>query len=78
MLSGERKGRFHAIKHGTTPCSNFVDAAGPLTAFALIGHLAMFAGVGKKLEWDVEKMECTNVPEVNQYARRDYRKGWEV
>lgn len=69
---------FHAIKQGTTPCSNFIDSAGPLTAFALGGHLAMFAGVGKKLEWDVEKMTCTNVPEVNQYARRDYRKGWEV
>ncbi len=69
---------YHAIKHGTTPCSNFVDAAGPLTAFALAGHLAMFAGVGRKLEWDVEKMTCTNVPKVNRYVRRTYRKGWEV
>ena len=32
----------------------------------------------KKLEWDVERMECTNLPEVNRYVRRDYRKGWEV
>jgi len=69
---------FHAIKHGTTPCSNFVDAAGPLTAFALIGHLAMFAGVGKKLVWDVEKMRCTNLPKINELVRRTYRKGWEV
>lgn len=47
-------------------------------AFVLTGHLAMNAGVGKKLEWDVEKMHCTNVPEINQYVRRSYRKGWEV
>jgi len=69
---------FHALKNGGTPCSNFVDAAGPLTAFALTGHLAMFAGVGKKLEWDVEKMQVTNLPEINKYVRRTYRKGWEV
>jgi predicted dehydrogenase len=69
---------FHAIKNNGTPCSNFVDAAGPLSAFVLTGHLAMFAGVGKKLEWDVEKMQCTNLPEINQYVKRTYRKGWEV
>jgi predicted dehydrogenase len=69
---------FACIKTGGMPVSNFIDAAGPLTAFALTAHLAMFAGVGKKLEWDVEKMECTNVPEVNKYLKREYRKGWEV
>ena len=69
---------FHAIKHGGTPCSNFPDAAAPLAAFVLTGHLAMFAGVGKKLEWNVEKMECTNLPEINRLVRREYRKGWEV
>jgi len=69
---------FHGIRNGTTPCSNIPDSAGPLTAFALCGHLAMFAGAGKKIEWDVEKMECTNVPEINRFVRRTYRKGWEV
>jgi len=69
---------FHACKQGTTPCSNFTDAAGPLTAFALTGHLAMFAGVGKRVEWDVEQMKCTNLPEINQHLRRSYRPGWEV
>jgi hypothetical protein len=49
-----------------------------LTSFALAGHLAQFAGVGKKLEWDVEKMKCTNLPEINRYVRRTYRSGWEV
>ena len=69
---------FYAIKNGGTPCSNFVDVAGMFTAFVLTGHLAQFAGVGKKIEWDVEKMECTNMPEINRHVRREYRKGWEV
>jgi predicted dehydrogenase len=69
---------FYAMKNGGKPCSNFIDSAGPLTAFALTGHLAMFAGVGKKLEWDVEKMQCINMPEINRCVRREYRRGWEV
>jgi hypothetical protein len=69
---------YHAVKNGTTPCSNFTDSAGPLTAFALSGHLTQFAGVGQRIEWDVEKMECTNRPEINRYVRREYRAGWEL
>jgi predicted dehydrogenase len=69
---------FHAIKNGGRPCSAFDDVSGMFTAFALTGHLAQFAGVGKKLEWDVEKMQCTNFPEINRHVRREYRKGWEV
>jgi hypothetical protein len=34
--------------------------------------------VGKKLEWDVENMKCTNMREINKYVGRTYRKGWEV
>jgi predicted dehydrogenase len=69
---------FHAIRHGGTPCSNFPDSAAPLTAFALLGYLAQCAGPGTKLDWDVEQMRCTNVPEVNRRVRRRYRSGWEV
>jgi len=69
---------FHAIKNDGTPCSNFPGSAGPLTAFALTGHLAMFAGAGKRLQWDVEKMRVTNMPEINTYVARSYRKGWEL
>jgi len=69
---------FYAIKNGGKPCSSFDDVSGRFTAFALTGHLAQFAGVGKKVEWDVEKMQCTNLPEINRYVRREYRKGWEV
>ncbi len=44
----------------------------------LTGVLASRAGMGKKLEWDVEKLACVNVAEVNQWVKREYRKGWEV
>ncbi len=69
---------FHALKNGGTPCSDFVTSAGPLTAFQLTGHLATLAGVGNKVEWDVEKACCTNRPELNRYVGREYRKGWEL
>ena len=44
----------------------------------LTGQLAMFAGAGKKLEWDVAAMKCINHDEVNQFIHRTYRPGWEV
>jgi len=69
---------FHCIKNGGTPASNFPDQATPLTSFVLAGHLAQYAGIGKTVEWDVEKMKCTNLPELNAHIRRTYREGWEV
>jgi predicted dehydrogenase len=72
------KGDFlEACKGGEAASSNF-DVSGPFTEFVLTGVLASRAGAGKKLEWDVEKLRCANVDEVNQWLRRDYRKGWEV
>ena len=68
----------YCLKNGGTPCSSFAEAAAPLTTFAQTSHLAQFAGVGKKLVWDVEKMQCVNMPDINRYTRRDYRKGWEL
>jgi predicted dehydrogenase len=69
---------YACIRTGGTPVSNFIDAAGPLTAMALTGHLAQYAGTGSKIEWDVENMQCTNRPEINKFVRREYRRGWEV
>ena len=69
---------YHAIRNGTVPVSNFPDQATPLTAFVLSGLLAQRAGVGEKVEWDVEKAECTNMPELDEYVGRTYREGWEV
>ncbi len=67
-----------ACKGGEPASGNFVDYSGPFTEFVLTGVLAIRAGQGKKLEWDVERLACANVAEVNQWVKRDYRKGWEV
>jgi len=69
---------YWCIRNNGTPASNFPGAAAPLTALALTGHLAQFAGTGSRIEWDAVKMQCTNRPEINQYVKRSYRKGWEV
>jgi hypothetical protein len=68
---------YQAIRGGSAPVANF-NYAGPFTEFILSGQLAMLAGPGKKLEWDAAAMKCTNVPDLNQYVQRSYRKGWEV
>ena len=61
---------------GAPPCSNFPDVSGPYIEALLVGNLAMRAGVGKKIEWDGAAMKCTNLPELNQYVKREYRSGW--
>ena len=68
---------FQAIRGGSPPVASFSYAA-PFTEFILTGQLAMFAGPGKKLEWDAAATKCTNFPDVNQYVQRSYRKGWEA
>ncbi|MCX7012797.1 MAG: gfo/Idh/MocA family oxidoreductase, partial [Candidatus Sumerlaeota bacterium] len=32
--------------------------------------------VGKKLEWDAEKLAATNCPEVEPFIKKTYRQGW--
>jgi hypothetical protein len=69
---------FWAIKNDGVPCSNFADYSGRFTEMILTGQLAMFAGPGKKVRWDVAAMRCTNLDDLNQFVHRSYRKGWEV
>lgn len=69
---------YWCIRNQGVPASNFPDAAAPLTAIALTGHLAQFAGKGSKVVWDADKLECTGQPALNQYVGRTYRPGWEV
>jgi len=66
-----------ACKDGKPASSNF-DYSGPLTEMVLLGCLAERAGVGKHVEWDAEKVEVTNLPELNRLVRRESRKGWEL
>jgi len=49
-----------------------------LTEFAILGNLAQHVGEGKKVEWDGPNMKVTNLPELNQWVKRPYRKGWEI
>jgi len=32
----------------------------------------------KKLLWDGNQMQITNLEEANQFVGRDYRKGWQL
>ena len=64
-----------ACKGGRPAFSNF-DHAGPLTEFVLLGNFALRAGSGKRVEWDGPNMKSTNMPELNQFVKREYRKGW--
>lgn len=47
-----------------------------VTETILLGGVALRAG--KKVVYDSEKVEITNVPEANPYLTREYRKGWEM
>jgi predicted dehydrogenase len=62
-----------ACKGGSKPLSNF-DYAGPLTEAILLGNVA--ARTDGKLAWDGPAMRVTNIPEMNEHLRRQYRTGW--
>ena len=53
--------------------SNFAYA-GPFTEAILLGNIAL--RMGRRLEWDGENMQFTNLPEANQYVSNEYRAGW--
>lgn len=60
-----------ACKGGPTPGSNF-DYAAPLTEMVLLGNLAIRVN-GKRIEWDTQNMQVTNMPELNIFIRPTYR-----
>jgi predicted dehydrogenase len=62
-------------KGGPMSLSNF-DYASRLTEAMLVGVLAV--RLGKKIEWDTEKMQATNAPEAAPIIKREYRRGWTV
>ena len=65
-----------ACREGKTETAASFDYGAQLTEFTLLGNLAQHAGVGKKVEWDGPNMKVTNLPELNQWLKRPYRKGW--
>ena len=70
---GHHQEWIEACKGGPKPGSNF-DYAGPMTESVLLGNIAIRAG--QKLEWDPAEKKVANVPEANQWLRREYRAGW--
>jgi predicted dehydrogenase len=70
---GHHKEWIEAIKTGGKTTCQF-DYSGPLTETALLGNVAY--RVGKKLEWDAQKLSATNCREADQFIQHHYRKGW--
>lgn len=67
-----------AVRAGKTETSVSFDYGTRLTEFAILGNLAMQAGVNRKVIWDGPKMKVTNLPELNQWMKRESRKGWRI
>ena len=59
--------------HGAA-MSNFTYS-GPLTETVLLGVLAQRAP-RQRLEWDGKNLNVKNMPELNAYVHKEYRKGW--
>ena len=62
-----------ACKTGQPTSADF-EYSGWLTEANHLGNVAY--RVGKKIEWDADKLTCRNAPEANSIIRREYRKGW--
>ncbi|MFQ5639546.1 MAG: Gfo/Idh/MocA family oxidoreductase [bacterium] len=75
-VKGIYKDFIEACKGGPAACSNF-EVSGPMTEIVLLGNLAVRAP-GKRLLWDGENMNVTNVDEANKYVKREYYGGWSL
>jgi len=80
---GHHKEWILACKGGKPAGSNFPDHAGLLAQVVLLGNVCLRPLIKEKmtkvkLHWDGDAMKVTNVPEANQYLRREYREGWTV
>jgi hypothetical protein len=58
------------------PSPGHFDRAGAVTETINLGAVALRAG--KRVEYDQEKMQITNLPDANRYLYREYRPGWEM
>ncbi len=56
------------------PTASPFSYAGPLTETNHLGNVAHRAG--SRIEWDVNKMEITNLPEANRFLSRPAKDGW--
>jgi len=68
---------FRACRGGVPACANFEYSA-PLAEIALLGNIAILAGLKRRVEWDGAAMRCTNLPELNRYLKPTVRDGWSI
>jgi len=61
---------------GKTEVSCPFEYAARLTEVMLLGIVAL--KVGRKISYDGASMRVTNLPQANDYLRREYRQGWSV
>jgi hypothetical protein len=71
--AGNDREWIEACKGGKPGGANF-EFEGPITEALLLGTVALRAG--KKLYWGGPDMKVLNVPDAQQYVRREYRQGW--
>ncbi|GAA4734568.1 Gfo/Idh/MocA family protein [Flavisolibacter ginsenosidimutans] len=80
--------------YGNKPVSSPFEIAGPLTEALLMANLAIraydirtsrsdgkgfnYPGRGLKLLWDKDAMKVTNLDDVNQFVKRQYRQGFNL
>jgi predicted dehydrogenase len=61
---------------GEATASSPIEYAAQLTETMLLGLVALRAGPGKRILYDGERGQITNIPDANQYLTREYRAGW--
>jgi hypothetical protein len=67
-----------AIKNGKKSSTDF-SYSSKLTIIMLMGNVAIHTADKKTtLTWDPEKFMFSNLPEANDYLRREYRPGWSL
>ena len=65
-----------ACREGKKETAASFEYGAQLTEFVLLGNLAQYAGVGRKVEWDGPNMKAANLPELDRWLKQPVRPGW--
>jgi predicted dehydrogenase len=63
---------------GEAKASSPIEYAARLTETMLLGLVALRTGQGKKILYDGESGQITNIADANHYLTREYRAGWDM
>ena len=74
-VKGHHEEWIECCKTGKQPSANF-EYSGWLTEANHLGNVAF--RVGKKLQWNPDRLEASNAPEAGRLIHRVYRKGWNL